>query len=163
MFDPATGLTVTSNTVAVSVLSAGSAIQAATQPPFMLAIRPAQIYDGKIPFDEIFLAITNTSDHPIDFDIGAGDYDIDVYDEHGVLAPLTENGRRGRGRLRTAASGGSPTIRLQPGETKSGGAFELKDYYHLIPHGRYTVQVRALDDESKTIVVSDKIVVEVDK
>lgn len=162
LFDPKTNLNVKSNVVTVNVVAQGSAIQAVTQPPFVLDIRLTRIWSDRWK-DSIVLAITNRSDHTIDFDIGAGDNDIDVYDSHGDLAPLTENGRRCRGRLRTAAAGGSPVQRLQPGETKSGGLLPLRDYYDLSRSGRYTIRVRAFDDESKTIVASNQLTLDVSK
>jgi hypothetical protein len=163
MFDPKMNLTVKSNTTTVSVLGADSAIQVATQPPFLLDIRPSKIWSrlDNTWEDSVMLAITNRSDHTIDFDIGAGDNDIDVYDRRGELAQLTENGRGCRGRLRTAARGGSPIQRLQPGETKSGGELPLYDFYDLNRSGRYTIQLRAFDDESKAIVASNKLTLEV--
>jgi hypothetical protein len=164
--DPKTNLVVRSNPVTVDVLGPDGDSQPSIQPPFQLDIRslsdPVRKHFG---FKAgVYLGITNRSDHPIDFDIGYGVNDVDVYDHDGDLAPLTETGRRYRGPL---PRGGSPhpqtTQHLQPGETKSGGMINLDSLYDLSRPGRYTVQVRAFDGESKSIVESNRITATVDK
>jgi len=155
--DPQTNLVVRSNAVAVDVLSADDHSMANVQPPFLLDIRAVEDATGYNFKAGVYLAITNRSDHPIAFDIGFGDNDVDIYDHTGNLAPLTEAGRRNRGPL---PRGGPPTQHLQPGETKSGGAIGLDSLYVLAP-GTYTVQMRAFDGESKTIVASNRVTVTV--
>jgi hypothetical protein len=159
--DPKTNLVVRSNPVTVSVLGAEGNIQPGREPPFLLDIRPIEepAKHGWNFNEGIYLAITNRSDHPIDFDIAFGDNDVDVYDSHGKLAPLTETGRQSRGRLQDPAKRQPPTQHLQPGETKSGGAIDLDALYDLTHLDRYTVQVRAFDDETKSIVASNRITV----
>lgn len=165
MFDPETNMIVTSNMTTVNVQSKESTAQIPAQPPFTLEIREG------VPFSRstgqgkhaVVLAITNRSDHTIDFDIGAGDNDLDAFNSHGNLAVLTKNGRLSRGRLRTAAKGGVPIQRLQPGETKSGGMLFLEDYYDVGRHGSYVVQMRGFDDESQSIVTSNRITVDIKK
>jgi hypothetical protein len=165
--DPKTNLVVRSNPVTVNVLGPDGSPQPGKQPPFLLDIRPlADSVRKGFKFEAaVYLAITNMSDHPIDFDIGYGINDVDVYDHDGNLAPLTETGRRYRGPLPR----GDPPIQhpqtvqhLQPGETKSGGMINLDSLYDLSRPGRYTVQVKAFDGESKTIVESNRITVTVD-
>jgi hypothetical protein len=168
LYDPKTNRVVRSNPVTVNVLGTDGDPQSGKQSPFLLDIRPlADSVRKWFRFKAgVYLAITNRSDHPIDFDIGYGINDVDVYDHDGNLAPLTETGRLYRGPL---PRGEPPrqhmqTIQhLQPGETKSGGMINLDSLYDLSRPGRYTVQVKAFDAESKTIVESNRIAVIVDK
>jgi hypothetical protein len=165
--DPKTNLVVRSNPVTVDVLDPDGSPEPGNQPPFLLDIRSlADSVRKGFKFEAaVYLAITNRSDHPIDFDMGYGINDVDVYDRDGKLAPLTETGRRYRGPL---PRGDPPTQHpqtvqhLQPGETTSGGMINLDSLYDLSRPGRYTVQVRAFDGESKTIVESNRITVTVD-
>jgi hypothetical protein len=164
--DPKTNLAVRSNPVKVDVLGPDGDPQLGIQPPFLLDIRSlAASVRGHFGFKAgVDLAITNRSDHPIDFDIGYGVNDVDVYDGDGNLALLTETGRRYRGSLpRDGPPNPHTTQHLQPGETKSGGMINLDSLYDLSRPGRYTVQVRAFDGESKSIVESNRITVTVDK
>jgi hypothetical protein len=166
--DPKTSLVVRSNPVPVDVLGSDGNPQPGQQSPFLLDIRPLadSVRKGFGFKAGVDLAITNRSDHPIDFDIGFGINDVDVYDHDGNLAPLTETGRRYRGPL---PRGDPPTHHLQtiqhlqPGETKSGGMINLDSLYDVTRPGRYTVQLRAFDGESKSIVESNWITITVDK
>jgi hypothetical protein len=158
--DPRRNRLVRSNSVAVRVLDADDSSQVVPQPPFTLNIRP--IIDAQAALNirlGLYLAITNRSDHPISFDIGFGDDDVDVFDSPGRLARLTKTGRRYRGLLRTAAQGGTPIQRLKPGETVSGGVINLEALYDLSRAGVYTVQLRAMDDETGTIVTSNRFTI----
>jgi hypothetical protein len=161
LFDPKTNVAARSNPVTVNVLGTDGDPQSGKQPPFLLDIRtPADSVRKYFGFKAAaYLAITNRSNHAIDFDIGYGDNDVDVYGRDGNLAPLTETGRRYRGPL---PRGGPPTQHLQPGETKSGGMINLDSLYDLSLPGLYTVQVRAFDGESKSIVESNRITITVD-
>jgi hypothetical protein len=164
--DPQTNLVVRSNPVAVEVLGPDGSPQ--PQAPFLLDIRP--LSDSERGFFQskasVYLAITNRSDHPIDFDIGFGVNEIDVFGQDGKLAPLTEIGRHYGGQ----GSAGNPPIHnpqttqhLRPGETGSGGMIKLDALYDLSRPGHYTIQVRAFDGESKTIVDSNRVTVTVDR
>jgi hypothetical protein len=167
--DPITNLVVRSNPVSVEVLGPDRNPQPSKQGPFLLDNRPPSDSVKKwFGFKAaVYLAITNRSDHPIDFDIGFGINDVDVFDHDGNFAPLTETGLRyNSGPL---PRGDPPwshpqTIQhLQPGETKSGGMIKLDSLYDLSRPGRYTVQVKAFDGETKTIVESNRITITVDR
>lgn len=166
--DSRTGLVARSNRITVNVVGSEGRPQPETQPPFLLDIRPlskralASINSGPGVRSKaaVYLAITNRSDHAIDFDIGAGDNDVDVYDGKGDLAPLTEAGHRYRTPL---PRGGFPTQHLEPGETKSGGVIALDWYYDLSHIGRYSAQVRAYDIETRSVVNSNQVTIDLDK
>jgi hypothetical protein len=156
-FDPQNNLAVKSNPLTLNVLGQDSEIQPRQQSPFLLDIRAVEnpARQGLRFKAGVYLAVTDLSDHSIEFDVAYGDSDVDVFDKAGNLAPLTDNGKLYRGPLPRGS--GPPIAHLNPGETASGGMIDLDSLYDLSRPGQYIVQVIAFDPETKTTVKSNQI------
>jgi hypothetical protein len=157
MRDPASSLLVKSNTVNVTVLPNGPGTLPSTAPSSLLSIgtMPEQATDGSKKL-MVLLAVTNMSDHEINFDRNLERNDIEVRDDKGNLAPLTEMGRKLRNEFGTAAANPLP-LAVHPGQTTGGGAFYLDDVYDLKRPGQYTIQLGRFDDETNIFTRSNTI------
>jgi hypothetical protein len=141
------------------------------KPPFSLTITAADsvVKSGS----EIWADATvkNTSDHEISVfstsDHLGNEYNADVWTDKSTLAPETRLGREINNhttpedertpQIRISSRGSIP---LKPGKTFTDHA-NVSTMYDLSQPGKYTIQFRKYDDESKTTVKSNKITVTV--
>lgn len=163
LFDPATGLTVKSNPLSVAVNSGDQK----PQPPFLIHIRhTGEFFWTSCPSREnayFRFEVTNLSDHAIGFDAAPGGYNLNVYDDRGLLMPLDETSAKYyRGPLPRNKPNAQATRDLQPGES-TNETVSLSPGYDL-PHDRsYTVQIEAFDVETISVVESNLVTFEMDK
>lgn len=106
----------------------------------------------------IRIQASNTAEHDIDFDNALTKYSWDVLDSQGSVPALTAAGQRLQGLF---GKNGDHHIRLRPGETKGVAGVFLQDLYDLKRPEQYTIQVRRIDDETKTVVKSNVITITV--
>jgi hypothetical protein len=144
-------------------------------PPFSLTLwispRAKSFPLGNVWFDVI---TQNTSDHKIllrtqrvDKEQAGVVYKVDVESGNGGVPPLTESGRASdiRGDAPPPPASATPreageSLRLLPGE-KWRDSIRVDNLYQIREPGQYTIQVRRWDDETKTWVKSNPLVVTV--
>lgn len=141
-----------------------------SKPPFSLTITADSVVkSGSVIC--VDATVKNTSDHEISVfstaDHLGNEYSADVWTDKSTLAPETRLGREINNHTtpedeRTPqiriSSGGS--IQLKPGKTFTDHA-NVSTMYDLSQPGKYSIQFRKYDDESKTTVKSNKITVTV--
>lgn len=146
------------------------------RPPFSLTIRAkdSEVKSG-LPI-LVDATVENKSDHAISIykalsggmDQGGWVYKVDVLDETSTRAPETTFYRRLEGHVRpeeftkepyvTTASG--VVSSLEPGKAITDRV-NVSTLYNLNRPGKYTIQFRDLDAESKAFILSNKITVTV--
>jgi len=145
------------------------------QPAFSIAISaPDLISAGSEP--KLSIVLKNTSDHEIMLgrsvqpDHGELHHDVEVRDDKGDLAPETEYHRKIKGRL-PATPGKAPPppnvwsdilTSIKPGETRNDD-LTISKLYDLSKPGKYTIQVSRFDEDTKAVVKSNTITVNVTK
>jgi hypothetical protein len=139
------------------------------KPPFTLNIVPAEpiVKVGSSVF--VDATVVNKSNHDISVsstkDHAGYEYPIDVWDEKGATAPETKFGRAQNGH-ETAEDANEITVfdvghgTLNPGKALSDRV-NVSLLYDLSHPGKYTIQFKRYDEESKSIVRSNKITVTV--
>jgi hypothetical protein len=154
-----TNTLVRSNSITVTVADATEWEQylEKLQKPFAITISTPEptIKAGSALLLEMFL--TNGLDHPAVIDNALTKYDVEVLDSHGKLAPLTTNGQDLRKKI---GWGGGPRFTVQPGDDLRGGVYVDK-LYDISRPGQYTIQVARTDEDSKVVVKSNTITVNV--
>jgi hypothetical protein len=108
------------------------------------------------------IALTNVSNKAIsvygnngEHSAELGGYDVTVSDARGAAPSLTKWGRtviKGEGTV--VGSGGYSA--LEPGESRKNSLF-VNSLYDLSQPGEYTVQLRRLDEQTSTMVTSNKL------
>jgi hypothetical protein len=145
------------------------------QPAFSITINaPDVISAGSEP--KLSIVLKNTSDHEIMLgrsvqpDQGELHHDVEVRDDKGDLAPETEYHRKIKGRLPTIPGKAPPPpnvssvifIPMKPGETRKDD-LTLSKLYDLGKPGKYTIQLSRFDEDTKAVVKSNTITVNVTK
>jgi len=144
-------------TLNVAVLPSGPNTSSSTAPSYLLSIGtiPDQARDGSKKL-MVLLAVTNRSDHQINFDRNLERNDIEVRDEKGNPPPLTEMGWKLRNEFEKVPANPLP-LAVKPRETTSGGGFYLDEVYDLKRPGQYTIQVGGFDDETNIYIRSNTV------
>jgi hypothetical protein len=136
-------------------------------PSFALSITTAQptVKAGSTILVDV--TMENKSDHDLEFTFDTMfPWDMEVWDEKGVAAPETPHARHLRGhKTATDQAGPSYTFtskilhsRLNRKESFTNRV-NICDMYELGRAGKYTIQFRRYDEESKSAVTSNKITV----
>jgi hypothetical protein len=148
--------------IVVAILSfARTAVAQDGKPEFSLNIHgPESAKAGT--YLAVDILVTNVSDHVIAFDDrgsrGAANFDIDVFDAEGNLAPRTDYGKWRRGEKLPPKAPGEPDTmfdatfsvisrNLKPGETLKDSA-AITELYEMKP-GKYTVSIWRPDFQTK--------------
>jgi hypothetical protein len=141
------------------------------KPPFSLTIAATDsvVKSGSVIWVDAI--VKNTSDHEISvfstLDHLGNEYNADVWTDKSTLAPETRLGREINNHT-TPEDERTPQIRISNGASRPlmpGKTFidhvNVSTMYDLSQPGKYTIQFRRYDEESKTTVKSNKITVTV--
>lgn len=149
--DPSSGNSVKSNTIMVTVVQ----LPQGEQPAIDLYINiPNNVVKAGSPIT-LYLVVTNTSDHLIQYDPSLDRLHIELLNHQGGLVPPTERGQKTlayRGYENKAFS-----YQIKPDGSVRGAEIPLNTIYDLSRPGEYTIQVSRFDDTSKTWVKSNTI------
>jgi hypothetical protein len=147
-----------SNTVQFTISSAVSQSVATPTTSFTLEIDALQdvVKSGSRIRVDIFA--TNVTDHDLDLDNDLNLYSIEVRDQSQTEPPLTEAGKKLQ---REHGQGSRNHVHLKPGKVVGLGIVWISDLYDFRKPGEYSIQIARMDEETKTLVKSNTMIITV--